>query len=398
MKHTPRIIEIVLIMGLAAGLTSSNAHAGAGYAVLDLGAIGVEAEAHGLNASGVTVGLSYDTIASHLAVRFDETGPVPLLGPGPSEQRQAVGINDAGLIAALSFFLHTLGAHAYLTDGTMPPIDIGEFIPRAIDAQGRMVGARPNLNTDLIYSERAAWWDGATLVDLPAYMGSTWSIAHDINGAGRIVGSALAAGARRPAAVLWEGGAAIDLGTLGGSSAQALAINDAGDVVGIADTALGMPHAFLFHLENGIVTERIDLGFLGNDASAAHDVNASRQAVGASQGHAFLWEEGVMHDLNDLVADLDGWELQSAQAINDSGIIVGHGLHAPHGRRAFMLVPQTECPADLAAPFGVLDLADLSAFTTAFLGGEPLADFDDNGIYDLADIGIFVMQFVAGCL
>jgi hypothetical protein len=54
-------------------------------------------------------------------------------------------------------------------------------------------------------------------------------------------------------------------------------------------------------------------------------------------------------------------------------------------------------PADYAEPFGVLDLADLLAFTTAFIAGDPAADLDGNGVYDLADIGAFVALFSAGC-
>jgi hypothetical protein len=55
------------------------------------------------------------------------------------------------------------------------------------------------------------------------------------------------------------------------------------------------------------------------------------------------------------------------------------------------------CPADLVEPFGVLDLADISAFVSAFLTQQPLADIDGNGIYDLSDISAFVGAFQAGC-
>lgn len=376
-------------------LAAAFANAGTGYTVRDLGTIGVEAEAHGINNAGVAVGLSYDTIAAHLAVRFDDPTPVPLLGPGPAEQREAVAINDSGLVAALAYSLNTLGANAYISDGALPPTDIGQLIPRAIDGQGRVVGARPVLAAN-VYSEHAAWWNGSERVDLPAFANASWSIAHDIDASGRIVGSAIPAGARRPSAVLWENGTASDLGTLGGASAQALGINGAGDVVGVADTAAGRPHAFLYHIDSGAVTERLDLGFLGGESSAAYDVNDSRQVVGASFGHAFLWENGAMHDLNDLVADLDGWDLQSAEAINASGVIVGHGLHAPWGRRAFMLVPDTGCPADLNGD-GILDLADISAFIIAFTGHDPVADLTGDGILDLDDISAFIVSFTSGC-
>jgi hypothetical protein len=54
--------------------------------------------------------------------------------------------------------------------------------------------------------------------------------------------------------------------------------------------------------------------------------------------------------------------------------------------------------ADLSEPFGVLDLADINAFTTAFLAQNPAADLDNNEIFDLTDIQLFVTAFVGGCL
>ncbi len=55
------------------------------------------------------------------------------------------------------------------------------------------------------------------------------------------------------------------------------------------------------------------------------------------------------------------------------------------------------CPADLAEPFGVLDLADVQVFVTAFTSGAPLADLNGDGIYDLADLQAFVTAFNTGC-
>ena len=55
------------------------------------------------------------------------------------------------------------------------------------------------------------------------------------------------------------------------------------------------------------------------------------------------------------------------------------------------------CLADLAEPFGVLDLADVQAFVTAFTSGAMLADLNGDGILDLADLQAFVVSFNAGC-
>ncbi len=55
------------------------------------------------------------------------------------------------------------------------------------------------------------------------------------------------------------------------------------------------------------------------------------------------------------------------------------------------------CDADLAEPFGVLDLSDISAFVTLFSASDPTADFDGNGVHDLADVTTFITAFTGGC-
>ena len=54
--------------------------------------------------------------------------------------------------------------------------------------------------------------------------------------------------------------------------------------------------------------------------------------------------------------------------------------------------------ADIAEPFGVLDLNDVTGFVGAFLAGEPPADLAEPfGVIDLSDISAFVGEFLAGC-
>jgi hypothetical protein len=56
------------------------------------------------------------------------------------------------------------------------------------------------------------------------------------------------------------------------------------------------------------------------------------------------------------------------------------------------------CPADLAAPFGVLDLGDINAFVVAFTGGNLLADLAAPfGVLDLGDLNAFAVSFISGC-
>jgi YVTN family beta-propeller protein len=54
--------------------------------------------------------------------------------------------------------------------------------------------------------------------------------------------------------------------------------------------------------------------------------------------------------------------------------------------------------ADIAEPFGTLDLADISAFIVAFTGNDPAADLAPPfGTFDLADLQAFIVAFTGGC-
>ena len=131
----------------------------------------------------------------------------------------------------------------------------------------------------------------------------------------------------------------MDLGTLGGSLTVASAINDAGQVVGFAETASGDTDAFLY--TNGTMN---DLGTLGGTIdSYPSSINDAGQVVGQSQTAsktdlAFLYTNGAMTDLNNLLPPDSGWTPTDAAAINDAGQIVGTGVH--NGEvHAFLLNP-----------------------------------------------------------
>ena len=105
-----------------------------------------------------------------------------------------------------------------------------------------------------------------------------------------------------------------------------------------------------------------DLGQLYNAGSTALDINGSRQIVGFSAApggvgdHAFLWESGVMTDLNSLIPSGTGWRLVNARGINDSGQIVGWGYNGSL-TRAFLLTPVPEPSTIVALLCGVGGLA-----------------------------------------
>ena len=127
-------------------------------------------------------------------------------------------------------------------------------------------------------------------------------------------------------AFLYSGGTMTDLGTLGGATSYARAVNNAGQVVGGAYNSSSIQRAFLY--QNGTMS---DLGSLGGLTSYARDINNNGQVVGSSETaaagvyHAFVSNNGAITDLKSLIDPASKWSLRSALSINDSGSIVGVG-------------------------------------------------------------------------
>ena len=127
-----------------------------------------------------------------------------------------------------------------------------------------------------------------------------YNYAWDLNDADQVVGEGFnSAGDYR--AFLWQNGSATDLGTLPGmGSSEAYGVNDAGAVVGRVEQPEGTP--------------------------------------GSTRG--FLYRDGVMRDLNDLIPADSGWFIADAREINDRGVIAAVGFSPNGGIRAVMLVPK----------------------------------------------------------
>lgn len=116
-----------------------------------------------------------------------------------------------------------------------------------------------------------------------------------------------------------------DLGTLGGRTSQAYALNNLGQVVGFADTNLSTSHAVLF---SGTGTNNIDLDLRGGtSAGVARGINDSGQIIGTALApsgryEAYLFAASGNIILGDLCGS--GGTASEGDAINDSGVMVGY--------------------------------------------------------------------------
>ena len=156
---------------------------------------------------------------------------------------------------------------------------------------------------------------------------------------------------------MWKDGEVLrSLPTLGGNYWNTpMDINNRDDVVGFSDLPGDGPtiaqanfHAFFwsarpFACNGKTVTGTCDLGALDfQGLSEALGVNDRDQVVGVSFpiGHAFLWENGTMTDLNKLVVSGTTLILTDAQDINDRGEITGAATDPSTGATvAFKAIP-----------------------------------------------------------
>jgi len=157
-----------------------------------------------------------------------------------------------------------------------------------------------------------------------------YNVARELNNSNEVTGTSSAADGSNHAFVWNEKTGMLDIGKLSpiDASSYGMGINDLGQVVGSSRSVTGGlgDRAFVWTAEDGMR----DIGSLGGEADA-YGINNSGIVVGASgtfaigdnwKVHAFVWQNGVMTDLNVLLSSELSYKLTSAVGINDHGQIV----------------------------------------------------------------------------
>lgn len=298
-----------------------------------------------------------------------------VIWPIKNERGQIAGIAETSTLDPLgerwscAAFFPTVTGHTCLgfvwQDGVMtslPTLGGNNGYAAGMNSRGQVVGWAENTVHDStcvapqVLQFRAAVWESrdGSIQELSPIPGDTTSAATAINDKGQIVGISgicdRAVGRFSAAhAVLWQGGTVTDIGNLGGVAWNTpTAINNRGQIVGFSDLpgdesgAVNF-HAFLWTRSGGIQ----DLGTLPGDVfSLAFGINdrgqVVGQSIGASGSRAFLWEDGVMTDLNTRVP-LGSLDLVYANDINSSGEIAGGAFDPKTGEApAFLATPDHE--------------------------------------------------------
>ena len=354
------LVSIVCLIALASAAQAAR------YNVVDLGTLssGGTNRAYGINSSGVVVGSRTNNYGHDLAFFYDGTMHDVGVRQGYPNST-ATGVNDSGAVIG---YLRPDGGGDYrafiykngkMTDlGTIPGYTYWT-LGCAINNNDIVAGTSYTSS----FSGHSFVYDGLGIKDMnslttPPSNGTVELVlANAINNLGQITGSTGPTGN----AYLWKNGTVTNLGTLpSGHYSNGFGINDLGQVVGKGYTSNWVEHAFFY---DGTMH---DLGNLpGYLSSGAYDINNLGQIVGVSSvdyynKHAFLYENGKMYDLNSLIDHSSGLTLLQAQAINDSGQIVGYAVDANNQEHAFLLTSVPE-PSSIFALFsGIAGLGGLA--------------------------------------
>ena len=354
-----------------------------------------------INSQGVVAGWSLQPDGTRRAVYW-QNGSIFTLGTpgtlgGPSSTVPWPGLNDAGMIVGISQTGITdpldedwsCEFAGFLTETTnlicrgfvwenglmreLPTLGGNHGFAAGVNNLGKVVGWAEtpvhdptcDPNTKQVLQFRAVIWDpkdGSNgkikARELRPFPGDSTSAATAINDDGQVVGISgdCDQGVGRFSArhaVLWDkNGKVTEIPNLRGVTWHTpMDINSHGDVVGFSnppgENPLGnfIPHAFLWI--SGADTAQ-DLHTLPGDAvSEAFAINSHGQVVGVSFGglngaHGFLFQNGLMTDLNDLLGTGNGDIFRSAQDINDAGQITGRVFDASTGKTfGFVATPVT---------------------------------------------------------
>lgn len=388
-----RVTTFAIGAGLAVALAAAQQPR---YTVKDLGTLGGSFSlAYGINDKGQISGfstLSGDQVVHAFVIQGSTMTDMGTLG-GPNSQVFS-NLNNFGQVLATAetaesdpngedfcgFGTHDVCLGMLWQKGATTPLGTlggNNSQAAAINQFGQIAGYAETSTPDpacpapQVLSYKPVVWNHGHKTTLPLYPGDPEGAAFWINDFGHAVG---ASGLCSPYdgryglplepehALLWRNGQVINLGTLGGLINNAgLAINDIDQVVGASDlTGDQVQHGFLW--QRGKMT---DLGTLAGDSvSAAIGINNWGQITGVSiddSGNlrAFLWQNGVMMDMNDLIPADSSLYLLHGFGINDLGQVVGFAFDFNSNEvHAFVATPVSTVASAMA-------LSPMTATTTS---------------------------------
>ena len=298
---------------------------------------------------------------------------------------------ENGLIVGWAEFID-IGRRGFLHDGhkvvNLGTLEGGNWSEaHAINSKGQIAGFWGN---SLTGPWQAFIWQDGVMNDLGPSIGGEDNRAFGINENGAITGWWKPKQGGERLAFIWEDGQMTDLGPIpGGFSSLGFGININNQVTGGGflqepDGSGILTHAFSW--EKG---EMINIGVLpGFPRSSGLDISDDGTIIGQAWGagqSGFIWQDGVMSDLDDFIGDHRDVHIEIAYEINNSGQITGTAS-GPFGIAAVLLTPIDSPLGDLDADCQITT-ADLQLLLDTWgLCNGCSADLDGNGIVNTNDL------------
>jgi probable HAF family extracellular repeat protein len=267
-----------------------------------------------LNDQGQVTGWSYSGTNYSAPVHHAfiwENGAITDTGVVPGTTDSAAwGINSKGTLAGSSSFQSQA---AIYRDGAWTALGV-DGVATDINDHDTIVGTYriPGVAEHPYMIRNGAFVDMGSL-------GGTLATAMAVNNKNVAVGYSYLAGSVTIHAFVYEDDAMKDIGTLGGTQSYAYDVNDHGVAVGGSLDALGHMAAFTY---DGVMQRIPGLG----NYSYARSINDHGDVIGYSDGHTFLYSDGnvtLLDQQPDVVAS--GWHISNATGINNRGWVVATG-------------------------------------------------------------------------
>ncbi len=316
------------------------------YDITDVGTLGGSALATGLNDYGQVVG--YCDESGVVRGFVWDAGVMTEIDAMTGHGCYARGINNSGF--AVGYYWRLSSSYAFTWEGgvtTTVGVPWGNCsVLNAINDSGVAVGSGSSNNGE----GHPAYWDGSW-TDI-GQAGGISSGLYGINEADLMIGNRYDNGGLNRNAVLWDDvNGWRTLGTMEGTGASGLCLNNVGDYGGYRTVNYTEHQPYVF---DGTDVHVISLGgtTTTGDRPYTLGINDSRQAVGrdrtaTGEMHAFLWDNGTTWDLNSLLLPgHDEWELIDAWDINASGQICGSAITPEGTIHAFLATPASSPTPD----------------------------------------------------
>ena len=292
-------------------------------------------------------------------------------------------------------FLYDYEAGRFTSLGTLPGGNWSQALD--VNPSGQITGF---WGSNVIGFWNAFIWQNGEMTDLGPSIGGVDNQAFGINESGAITGWWKEDGGEQ-IAFLWEDGDVTSLGPVpDGFTSDGRAINALKQIAveGVVD--LGKDNGKVVHgalWSDGTMT---DLGTLpGTLFTRPQDIDNQSRIVGYCHNSgltnkaAFIWHEGEMIALNDVISPSENLNLRRAMGINQAGQITCSALDQFNDNVTVLLTPITGPPGDLNGDCQIT-AADLLILLASWgpCKGCP-GDLDDDGSVGASDLLILLSNW-----